>query len=166
MRSWDDYKETIKSSEDLFTQARSGELTKTQEYMLSHPGVDINQKNHKGYSPLMLSVYHGHFEVSELLLNHGADPDSADLSGNTILMGAAFKGDEEIIKLLIRHGARKDLINNNGMTASEWASAFGRQNALAILQPEAKNSLLQTAINFTKILRGMTKSHNGKEAAA
>jgi ankyrin repeat protein len=166
MRNWEDYKETIKSSEDLFSLARNGELNKTQEYMLSNPGVDINQKNQKGYSPLMLAVYHGNFEVSELLLKNGADPDSPDLSGNTILMGAAFKGDVELIKLLIHHGARKDLINNNGMTANEWASAFGRQNALAILQPEANHSLIQTAINFTKILWGMTKSHSGKEAAA
>lgn len=109
MRDWKNYKNTFKSAEDIFTLARSGDITKVKEFLAHRPEVDINQKNHKGYSPLMLSVYHGNYEASELLLKNGADANSSDLAGNTILMGAAFKGDGTLIELLIRHGARKDL---------------------------------------------------------
>lgn len=166
MNNWENYNSTFKSTEDLFSLARSGDISRVMEFLDSNPGVDRNHKNHKGYSPLMLSVYHGHYEVSELLLTNGADPNSSDLSGNTILMGAAFKGDVDLIKLLVLHGAKKELKNQSGMTAEEWASAFGRQNALSILQPEANHSLLKTLKNFSKILWGMTKSHFRKEAVA
>ncbi len=166
MSRWENYKNTFKSTDDLFSIARSGDISKAMEFLDSNQGVNINHKNHKGYSPLMLSVYRGHYEFSELLLKNGADPNSSDFSGNTILMGAAFKGDVGLIKLLIQHGAKKDLRNQSGMTAEEWASAFGRQNALSILQPEANHSLFQTLKNFSKILWGMTKSHLRKEAVA
>jgi ankyrin repeat protein len=166
MCDWKNYKNTFKSAEDIFTLARSGDITEIEEFLAHRPEADINQKNHKGHSALMLAVYHGNYDASELFLKNGADPDSSDLAGNTILMGAAFKGDVESINLLIRHGASKELKNNNGMTAEEWASAFGRQNVLAILQPEANHSLFQNLMNFTKILWGMTKSHNRKEATA
>jgi ankyrin repeat protein len=166
MRNWDDYKDTFKLSEDVFDLARSGETHRLQEFLDSSAEADINQKNHKGYSPLMISVYNGNYETSKLLLQSGANPNSYDLSGNTVLMGAAFKGDAELIALLIERGAEKDLKNRNGLTAEEWASAFGRKNVLSILRPEASYSVFQSIINFTKIIWGMTKSHYRKEITA
>lgn len=166
MNSWENYKSTFKSTEDLFTLARNGDIFMVKEFFDSNPGVNVDQKNHKGYSPLMLSVYHGHYEVSEWLLKYGADSNSSDLSGNSILMGAAFKGDVSLIKLLLLHGAKSELKNNSGMTAEEWASAFGRQNVLSILHPEANHSFFNTLKNFSKFLWGMTKSHFRKEAVA
>ena len=166
MRTWEDYKGTINNSEDLFSLSRNGDFTAVGEFLNSHPGIDIDQQNHKGHSPLMLAVYHGNQEVSEMFLKNGADPNSSDHAGNTVLMGAAFKGDVDSIALLIRHGALKELKNQNGMTAEEWASAFGRQKALALLQPGASHSLFQNFINFSKIFWGMFKPHFRKEVTA
>ena len=164
MRNWKDYKNTFKTSEDLFALARSGNVNQLEVFFDSNREVLINQKNHKGYSPLMISVYNGNYEVSELFLKRGADPNSLDLSGNTILMGAAFKGDAEMIKLLVKRGAKKDLKNNMGLTAEEWASAFGRRQALSILKPEANYSKFQNMMNAIKVIWAFLKPNSRKEA--
>ncbi len=166
MRNWNDYKATFGNPNNLFSLARSSDAEATGAFLDQNPGSDLNRKNHKGHSPLMLSVYNGNHAVSELLLSRGADPNSSDFSGNTVLMGAAFKGDVEAIQLLIRHGARKDVKNHTGMTAEQWASAFGRRQVLALLQPKANHSRFQSLMNFTKILWGLMRSHFRKEATA
>jgi len=163
MSNWNDYKETFKTSEDIFTLARGGDVLKLKVFLDAYPEIPINQRNHKGYSPLMISVYNGNYETSELLLERGADPNSSDLSGNTILMGAAFKGDAEMIKLLVQRGAQKDLKNHKGLTAEEWASAFGRQQAFSILKPGAKYSRFRNMMNAIKIIWGFIKPNSKKE---
>lgn len=164
MRNWENYKDSFKNLEDVFTLARSGDIHKLIRFLDSNRDTDINQRNHKGYSPLMISVYNGNNEASELLLERGADSNSSDFSGNTILMGAAFKGDAEMIKLLIERGARKDLKNHNGLTAEEWASAFGRKNVLSILKPEENYPRFKNMMNAIKIIWGFMKPNFKKEA--
>jgi ankyrin repeat protein len=166
MRNWENYKETINLSEDVFSLARGGDVQSCTEFLDSNRDQDINQKNHKGYSALMISVYNGNYEASELLLERGADPNSSDLSGNTILMGAAFKGDAELIKLLINRGARKELKNLDGLTAEQWASAFGRHNVLSILKPDANYSKFQNMMNAIKVIWSFVKPKFKKEVTA
>ncbi len=166
MRDWKEYKETFNLSEDVFALARSGDVQNLTEFLNADLEHDINQKNHKGYSSLMISVYNGNYEASQLLLERGADPNSTDLSGNTILMGAAFKGDVELIKLLLNRGARKDLKNHDGLTAEQWASAFGRHNVLSILKPQANYSTFQNMMNALKVIWSFIKPKFKKEVPA
>jgi len=164
MSKWDEYKETFKTEEDVFTLARSGDALRLRMFLDSNQETPINQRNHKGYSPLMISVYNGNYEASELLLERGADPNSTDLSGNTVLMGAAFKGDVEMIKLLIQRGAQRNLKNYYGLNAEGWASAFGRREALSILKPEARYSRFKNILNLLKIVWEFMKPNIRKEA--
>ena len=165
MRDWNEYKETFNLSEDIFQLARSGEVNKLREFIDSNPELDINQKNHKGYSPLMISAYNSNYAASELLLEAGADPNSADFSGNTVLMGAAFKGDADLVTLLIGLGSNKELKNQEGLTAKDWASAFGRTNIVPILSmKETQHSKLQNMVNAVKIIWGFLKPTSRKEA--
>ena len=165
MRDWNEYKDTFNLSEDIYQLARSGEVNKLREFIDSNPELDINQKNHKGYSPLMISAYNSNSEASALLLERGADPNSTDLSGNTVLMGAAFKGDANLVRLLISQGSQKDLKNQQGLTAKEWASAFGRTNVVSILtMSEVNHSKLQNMMNAVKIIWGFLKPTSRKEA--
>jgi uncharacterized protein len=166
MRNWDNYKNTFNLSEDIFELARNGDVHELKVFFNANMKTDINQKNHKGYSPLMISVYNGNHETSELLLERGADPNSLDFSGNTILMGAAFKGDVEMVTLLIKQGAQKDLRNHDGLTAEEWAGAFGRKNVVSILKPKVNQSRPQNIMNAVKIIWSFIKPKTKKEAIA
>lgn len=133
MKNWNDYKKTF-GVPSLFDFARTGDLQGLAELIQANPQIDLNQKNHKGYSALMLSVYNNQQIFSEALLRGGADPNSKDNVGNSILMGAAFKGNIELINLLLSFGADPMMKNNTGMTALDWARTFGRQEVISFFQ--------------------------------
>ncbi len=114
----------------------------------------------------MIAVYLGNDEVSQFLIEQGADPNSTDLSGNTVLMGAAFKGDIAMVQFLIEHGARKDLKNPDGLTAEHWAGAFGRKNVASFLHPDGHHSFLENTLNAVKALWGLRKNLFRKEVTA
>ena len=100
-------------------------------------GCPINERDHRGYSPLMLAAYAGNLEALELLLARGADPNTADLFGNTVLMGAAFKGFVPIVLRLLAAGADPATTNHGGLDARGFALAFGRSDVFAVLDKRA-----------------------------
>jgi len=167
MSGWNTYKTTFNLSGDIVTLARNGDVRQLKEFLNSNPSVDINKKNQKGHSPLMISVYNGNQAVSALLLKRGADPNSSDLSGNTVLMGAAFKGDIKMVTLLLKWGALKELKNHSGFTAEEWAGAFGRKAVVSILSTTEKNqNRFKNFINALKILGSFFTPNTRKGVAA
>lgn len=56
----------------------------------------------RGLVPLHNACSYGHFEVTELLVKHGASVNVADLWKFTPLHEAAAKGKYEIVKLLLK----------------------------------------------------------------
>lgn len=131
MRTWDEYKTTMRSESAVLAFARSGSLDGLAQTLTPE---NINEQNHKGYSALMLAAYNGQLEATEYLLIHGADPNSIDTTGNTILMGAAFKGNLEIVKLLVEHGADAEIVNPKGQSALQFAQMFGRADVVKYLK--------------------------------
>ena len=49
-------------------------------------------------SQLMLAAYHGHAELVELLIQHGADPNRINDRGQSPLAGAVFKKEDRVIE--------------------------------------------------------------------
>ncbi len=132
MRSWNDYKTTFGSTEDLHEAARSGDVLQIARLVTS---IDnLNVKNAKGYSPLMLAAYNGHLDASRYLIEVGADLDSTDPAGNSILMGVAFKGHRDILQLLLQSGADPHHKNRAGQDALQFAQMFGRFDCVELLQ--------------------------------
>lgn len=66
--------------------------------------------------PLHNGCSYGHYEVTELLVKHGANVNVADLWKFTPLHEAAAKGKYEIVKLLLKHGADPSKKNRDGAT--------------------------------------------------
>lgn len=113
---------------NIFEAARSGQKALISEALKS--GIDINAKNEKGHSALMLAAYNGHYEVSDFLIQNGADVNSVDLEGNSILMGVVFKGHTQVFELLILAGANLDHANPKKQNALDLAVMFGRRNLI------------------------------------
>jgi ankyrin repeat protein len=101
-------------------------------------GADIEARDARGYSALMLAVYAGNVEVSELLLARGADPNTADLAGNSVLMGAAFNGHLHLVEKLAARGADLRTKNAAGLDARAFASTFGRTEVVALFDKMEK----------------------------
>jgi ankyrin repeat protein len=113
------------SAPNLFRAAKENDLLGLERFIIE--GHNIDAKDERGYSPLMLAAYAGHEEAATILLAHGANPNTTDDAGNSVLMGAAFKGHLAIVQKLVEAGARIEHRNQNGMEAIHFASAFGRK---------------------------------------
>ena len=59
---------------------------------------------------------YGHYEVTELLVKHGASVNVCDLWRFTPLHEGAAKGKYDIVKLLLKHGADATKKNRDGHT--------------------------------------------------
>lgn len=161
MRSWDDYKKTMEIEADLWQAAKSNDL-----YLIATlvaEGSELNAKDVRGYSPLMLAVYSGQREAAELLLSLGADPNSSDFGGNSILMGASFKGHLELVELLIRSGADVNHRNSSGMSAYDFAVTFGRTQVAEYLKDKVESANAPSrVVGFSRILQAWVCSRFSK----
>jgi ankyrin repeat protein len=52
---------------------------------LAGKGVDVNQADPDGVTPLIYATINGHYDTAALLLEKGADPNRADALGRTVL---------------------------------------------------------------------------------
>jgi ankyrin repeat protein len=101
---------------------------------LLHVGADIEARDARGYTALILASYNGHETTTRLLLDEGADVDAPDgARGNTALHGVAFKGFVAIAKVLIEAGADVDRRNLAGQTALMMATLFGHAEIFEML---------------------------------
>ena len=82
----------------------------------------------------MLSAYHGHASLVQLLLTHGADPNRLNDRKQSPLAGAIFKDEEGVVEVLLAGGADPDLGEPSAREATaifkqeeKWAERFGPQ---------------------------------------
>ena len=136
MRTWEDYKKTMRAESPLFECARAGDIAGFERAWNSFER-DLEVATARGYSPLMLAAYNGQLDAVDWLLKHGARVDSVDPGGSSVLMGAAFKGEVEIARRLVEAGANVSHQNARQQTAMDFAQAFGRDEMISYL-----NSLL------------------------
>ncbi len=144
MSTWETYKQTMVAPPTLASAARENDVA-TVAVLLAR-GADIEGRDARGYSPLMLAAYGGHAEVFDYLLDRGASPDGVDLAGNTILMGAAFKGHLAFVQRLLRDGADPHARNASGLDARAFALTFGRTEVVALLDAWTQSHPLSRAV--------------------
>lgn len=121
MKHWKKYRELIIAEDPIFLYSRRGDVEGISQTVNV---VNLDKRDPKGYSPLMLAAYHGHFEAVQLFLSLGADIHSRDNHGNSILMAATFRGHLPIVRLLLEHGADPDACNYRKQTALVFAQTF------------------------------------------
>jgi ankyrin repeat protein len=134
--AWDSYRETMIAKPTLLGAAKDNDVAALAQ--LLDRGADIDARDHRGYSALMLATYTGNQEAFDLLLARGADPDTADNAGNSALMGAAFKGHLAMVRRLLEAGADRSARNHAGLDALGFATQFGRSEIVQFLQPQAE----------------------------
>ncbi|TGN19994.1 ankyrin repeat domain-containing protein [Leptospira idonii] len=135
--AWKEYRSSFSQkefTEDFywFEAARTGNLPGILSRRVTPSSLEI--KDSRGYTALMLSSYHGHSDLTRILLGFGADPNAKDASGNSILMGVAFKGNVGLAQILIEAGADPDYISPSGQSALQMAVMFGRKDMILFLE--------------------------------
>ncbi len=130
MRNWNNLKLLLLNEDPLFAYCRRGNIEGIKKTVNV---LNLDAKDSRGYSPLMLAAYHGHYEAVELLLGLSADIHARDKNGNSILMAATFKGNPGIVQLLLQHGADPEACNYKRQTALLFAKTLRMKKIEQIL---------------------------------
>ena len=105
--------------------------------MLVDHGADVDLRDAKGNTPLILAAFNGRELAVQMLLAHGADLKAGNPAGETALHWAACNR-REVIQALVRAGAAVDARDASGRTPLHWAmisQQFG--NAAALMEAGA-----------------------------
>lgn len=126
----------------LFDAARLGRTDLIQPLLAG--GADVNARDPRGFTPLILASYNGHFDTTEALIAAKADPCLPDRDqGNTAQMGVAFKGFDAIAARLLKAGCDVNARNHAGQTALMMAALFGRTAQIGMMISAGADPALQ-----------------------
>ena len=89
--------------------------------LLLNDGADIESKDSKGRTALIIASGNGHTTVTDLLLERGANIDSQDDEGYSALMTACKNGQVQTTSCLLDQYADTFLKNSDGKTAFDLA---------------------------------------------
>ena len=87
----------------MIDAARVGRSDMIQSILDDNPDIDINAKNFKGESALILAAKSGNIDALKILINNGGtilEFGISDNKGNTALHHAAKQGNLDILELL------------------------------------------------------------------
>jgi hypothetical protein len=116
----------------LCSAAEDGDVAGITAALLA--GADPNAHDETGFwTPLLLTVYHGHVAAIAALLAAGARVDGAGSFGNTPLICAADGGHTVVIDALLAAGADVHHADRVGDTALHYASQHGHVPATRVL---------------------------------
>lgn len=119
------------SPDGLFDAVEQGNF-KAVALFLAVP-VSPEIRDRRGWTPLMMAVFHGHCQIAELLIRHDAGINVKDTGGNTALHWAAFGGHTTCTDLLLHHQAGANERNQFGWTPLMQATARDHIGVVALL---------------------------------
>ena len=96
-------------------------------------GVDLEVRDDRNWTPLMVSAFNGNLEFAKLLVKCGARVSTRDKNGYSPLHWAAYNGHVEVLKFFIEKGAEPDTPSQFGWTALMQAATRGHLIACAYL---------------------------------
>jgi ankyrin repeat protein len=92
--------------------------------VLLDAGANVNHRDHRGSSALIVAALECNVEVLRMLLDAGAEVDAADSDGTTALMLAAARHDNApMVELLLARGASPLLQDHRGHSALVFAAS-------------------------------------------
>lgn len=148
-------KRNEKGETQLHVACIDGDIGAVERLLSS--GHPANVRDHCGWSPLHEAANHGHVEVAEALLKHGAnvdDPGGASCKGITPLHDAASCGHFSVMQLLMQHGANLTLKSHDGDTVldclEDWRGRVTYLSPVDLVEYEAMRNKLSAVITNSK----------------
>lgn len=94
-------------------------------------GANVNARDARGTTPLVLACNLGFIEGVEFLLTSGAKVDEPNNTGETPLITAVHRRDLAMVRALLKAGANPDRPDNSGRSARDYAALDGKDSAVA-----------------------------------
>jgi ankyrin repeat protein len=100
--------------------------------------VDVAADEKRNTPALHHAVFHGNFEMTSLLLEHGADVHALGYENNheitPPIVLAAWEGGIEVLQLLLEQGADPNAKSSNDVTPLSTALRHGKTDQLELLK--------------------------------
>lgn len=101
-------------------------------------GANVNARDAKGVTPLVIASNLNFLEGVELLVGQGARIDESNNSGETPLITATHNRNIPLMRVLLKAGADPDRADNSGRTARDYAKLTGNPALLGVIVSDAK----------------------------
>lgn len=106
---------STQDSTSLLKAVSERNVERVAELLKSQPDLEV--KDQKGRTPLMLATYNNDNTIAEMLMVSGADVNAQDDMLNSPHLYGGASGNLAILKMTLSHGARFDVYNRYGGTA-------------------------------------------------
>ena len=93
-------------------------------------GANVNIRDNRGTTPLVLAAQLGFVEGVDFLISSGARVDEPDNTGETPLIGAVHRKDASLVRILLKAGANPDRPDNSGRSARDYAMLDGKTSTM------------------------------------
>ena len=93
-------------------------------------GANVNVRDARGVTPLVLASNLGFIEGVELLVARQARVDEANDTGETPLISAVHRRNLALVRILLKAGANPDRADNSGRSARDYAELMGRSTPI------------------------------------
>ena len=117
---------------DFIEACKEGNIKQANN--LVKAGIDPNQVDKSGRTPLRWAAQICYLEITKLLLKAGANPNQTDIWKNVPLHWAALDDFLEIVKLLLKAGADPNQANNDGETPLRFAALKNNLEMVELLK--------------------------------
>ncbi|XP_069677374.1 uncharacterized protein [Periplaneta americana] len=111
--------------------AETGDMKKVE--ILLDKGIDVNTRDNRAKTPILLAATHGHLQLVVMLLERGADINATDKTNNTPILYATRQGHWDIVKLLGKNGADINSHDNLNQTSIHIAAISGHYETVKFL---------------------------------
>ncbi|MFY7836702.1 MAG: ankyrin repeat domain-containing protein [Novosphingobium sp.] len=103
-------------------------------------GANVNARDNRGVTPLVLACEMGFIEGVDELIKSGARIDEANNTGETPLISAVHRKDLALVRMLIKAGANPDRPDNSGRSARDYAMLDKGSAVLGEIERSAKEA--------------------------
>ena len=109
------------------------------EHIINGHPEQVNATGGRRHSPLAAALCKGHFQVAELLHQHGASVNATDYN-KTLLQAASVDGRSDVVRWLLERGADPNSQQNDHVPPIHLATVNGR--------PEVIQTLLEYGVDI------------------
>jgi hypothetical protein len=117
------------SQEILHQNVKDQNITQLEENI--GRGLNINERDRYGFTPLILAAYYGYGPLVKFLCEKGANINAQDNEGNSALIYAADNGYVDTFNILMDSGADVNLVNKQGHNAL-WCAKNNKREAMIL----------------------------------
>jgi ankyrin repeat protein len=122
-------------------------------------GINLEARDDRNWTPLMISAFNGNEEFALLLIKSGAKMIARDNNGYTPIHWAAYNGADKVVKLLLEKDVDPNLLSYFGWTALMQAATRGHLLPCAYLIARGADVNLATKDGWTALHKAANNGH-------